>query len=325
MVRAFGPGDQPMPMVVASHHAVWDASRDFRTGGLEYDAGLGDLDVCLDVTNESPVSSDSQWKRGRDGVIALARGRNEYLSGSLCEAYPEVRAYWLSWVGQCIAAGVDGVDFRISCHSSWTNTPDIYGFNGPVVEEYQRRYGVNPDVEPYDPRLLGTLRGEFFDQFLRSARRRPTAAGKRMQLNLEVESFRSDACQARWRTRPGNITFNWRRWLRARLADEATLFARGWTPEQVLNDGLALEMIGEASAAGIPIHLSKQVDSDDPRENADRVEYAFGFAGLSGYTLYETASMYDSRQLGPDGGLQFHPGLTQAIRQRAETLGLIHA
>ena len=85
MVRAYGPGDRPVPIVVASHKAVWRPNRDFRTGDLEYDAGVGDEVVRLDVSNSCPGSS------GSDGVIAFARGRNEYLSGSVCEAYPEVQ------------------------------------------------------------------------------------------------------------------------------------------------------------------------------------------------------------------------------------------
>ena len=324
MVRAFGPGDQPMPVVVASHKAVWRSLRDFRTGDLEYDAGLGDAIVCLDVTNQPPVSSDAFAGESNDGIIAIARGRNEYFSGSLCEAYPEVQAYWLSWIGACIAAGVDGLDVRISCHSSWANTPEIYGFNEPVVAEYLRRYGVNPDVEPYDPALLGALRGEFFDQFLRAAKRRLAAAGKRMQVHAEMESFRPDVCQSRRRTRPGNITFNWRSWLRTGLADEATLFGRGWMPEQMLNDALTLEMLREVADADVPVHLSKAVGhSRDGRVHADLLEYIYRFGGLAGYTLYETAVMYDNQHLGSDGQLQFHPGLCEAIRDRVRTLGLI--
>ena len=158
MVRAFGPGGESLPIVVASHKAQWPQNiggpiRDFRTGGLEYDASLGQAEVCLDVTNERPFETIWSPARSidvRDGVIALARGRNEYLPASLCEAYPEVQEYWLDWVGQCILAGVGGVDVRISSHVGMTNTPDMYGFNEPVAVEYQR-------LQPYSmSREVGT-------------------------------------------------------------------------------------------------------------------------------------------------------------------------
>ena len=299
------------------------AAETFAPATLNSMQDSGDAVVCLDVTNQPSVSSDTSAGGSNDGVIAIARGRNEYFSGSLCEAYPEVQSYWLSWVGACIAAGVDGLDVRISCHSSWTNTPEIYGFNKPVTGEYQRRYGVNPDVEPYDPALLGALRGEFFDQFLRATKRRLSAAGKRMQVHAEMESFRPDACQGRWRTRPGNITFNWRSWLHTGLADEATLFGRGWMPDRMLNDALTLEMLREAADTNVPVHLSKAVGhSRDGAVHADLLEYIYRFGGLAGYTLYETAAMYDGQHLGADDQLQFHPGLCEGIRDRVRSLGL---
>jgi hypothetical protein len=327
MVRAFGPENETVPIVVASHSAVWRPGRDLRTDDLQYDNGVGDIAIRLDVANSRPVSAD--WGGGAptsDGVIALARGRNEYLSGAMCEAYPEVREHWLDWVGQCIAAGVDGVDVRISNHSSWSNTPSMYGFNEPVAEEYERRYGTNPDTEYYDPELLGGLRGEFFDLFLRAAKTRLSAAGKRLSVHAEMESFRPDACQSRWRTRPGNIDFNWRGWLRSGLADEATLLARGWNVDRILDDALVQEMLREAADAGVPAHLSKQVGHNEEMPDQDKLEYAYRHGGLAGYCLYETAAMYDRDQpVSPDGTLSFQPGLLESVRRRVESLGLLAA
>jgi len=260
----------------------------------------------------------------RDGVIAFARGRNEYVSGSLCEAYPEVQGYWLNWVSECLLAGADGLDVRVSCHSCWTNTPEMYGFNEPVLQEYQRRYGVNPDVEPYDPDQLAALRGDFWDQFLRAARQRLSAAGKKLQVHLEMESFRPDAPLARRRTRPGSLTFNWRRWLRSRIADEATLMAFRSVGDQVAEDPVGRDMLEEAAAAGVPVHLRNFLwQSRDGQVHADRLEQAYRTGLLGGFNLYETAAMYNTTGLGPDGHLQFYPGMLEAIRDRAQALGLL--
>jgi hypothetical protein len=339
MIRAYGPGDQPLPIVVASHKAVWQRPRDFRAGDLEFDSGVGDVNVCLDVTNQgrvcphclehgetdcipqNPIFPDTPICR--DGVIAFAKGRNAYVPASLCEAYPEVQDYWLSWVGQCLQAGVDGVDWRISNHSCWTNTPEIYGFNEPVLREYERRYGVNPDHAPYDPALVGALRGEFFDQFLQKVQRRLHAAGKRMHVHCEVESFRPDACQARWRTRPGNIHFNWQHWLQSGLPDEVTLMCVKYTPQQALSDPVGRELLGAARRAGVPVNLRHFIwTSRDGAVQAGRLEDAYRDDDVSGYNLYEAASFYDASALGPNGEFRYHAGLREAIRDKIRELSI---
>ena len=260
-----------------------------------------------------------------DGVIAFAKGRNRYLSGSLCEGDPEVETYWLEWVSDCIAAGVDGLDVRISCHSSWTDSPQIYGFNPPVTAEYERRYGVNPDVEPYDPVLLGDVRGDLYDRFLRAAKTRLAAAELPLHHHIEIESFHPDASPSRVRSRPGNITFHWRRWLSTGLADETTLFGRAWPPERLLNDAFVQDVLDEVAATSVPAHLSLpvKVSGTDGGRLADQIEYTYRSGRLDGYTIYETAALYDSHQTGPDGRLSFLPGLTEAVRERAEELGLL--
>ncbi len=326
MVRAFGPDDQPLPIVVASHKAIWRPQRDLRTGDLEYDTGLGGAMVRLDVSNSESAFDNvlSHAADAPDGVIAFAKGRNTYVSGSLCEGEPEVQAHWMEWVSDCITAGVDGLDVRISCHSSWTDSPEIYGFNPQVVAEYERRYGVNPDVEPYDPVLLGDVRGDLYDRFLRAARARLAAAELPLHHHIEIESFRPDASPSRTRSRPGNITFHWRRWLRTGLTDETTLFGRAWSPERLLSDAFVQDVLDEVETNSVPAHLSLPVglSKNDGNRLADQIEYAHASGRLDGYTMYESAALYDRHHTGADGRLSFHPGLTEAVRERAKKLGL---
>lgn len=326
IVRAFGPDDQPLPIVVASHKAIWRPQRDLRNGDLEYDTGLGGAMVRLDVSNSKSAFDNvlTQVSDAPDGVIAFAKGRNTYVSGSLCEGYSEVQSHWMEWVSDCIAAGVDGLDVRISCHSSWTDSPDIYGFNAPVAAEYERRYGVNPDTEPYDPVLLGDVRGDLYDGFLRAAKARLAAAELPLHHHIEIESFRPDASPSRTRSRPGNINFHWRRWLRTGLTDETTLFGRAWTPVRLLSDAFVQDVLNEVATTGVPAHLSLpvKVSGTDGGRLADQIEYTYRSGRLDGYTIYETAALYDRHKTGADGRLHFLPGLTEAVRERAEALGL---
>ena len=167
------------------------------------------------------------------------------------------------------------------------------------------------------------MRGDLYDQFLRAAKRRLSAAGTTLQVHVELESFRADAMPGQRRSRPGNATFDWRRWLRTELPDEITIFGRSWFPDRALKDSMMGEIIEEAGKAGVPGHYSHPVWKVlDPKAHGDWLELAYGEEGLAGYTLYETAAMYEN-ELGPEGELQFHPGLAEAIRERTQRLGII--
>ena len=97
------------------------------------------------------------------------------------------------------------------------------------------------------------------------------------------------------------------------------MFGRGWSVERILDDPLANEMIAEANAAGVPMHLNKQV-SRDGKQQADWVEKAYNKGGLAGYTYYESAGFLDGEK---DGKLQFHEGVMESIRERVGSLGLL--
>ncbi len=71
-------------------------------------------------------------------MLAVARGRNEYLVGPIEFAYPQVQAFLLKLIEQSLDSGVDGVDIRQSTHTEsldWEN----YGFNDPLVQAYRER------------------------------------------------------------------------------------------------------------------------------------------------------------------------------------------
>ena len=327
MVKVFDINENPLPIIVGSHKALWRPQRNFRTGDLEYDNGLGNQIVHLDVSNKNPITVSSSSLQDQqtgdtlnmDGVIAFATGRQNFLSGSLCEGYSEVREYWKSWVEKCVNSKVDGIDVRISNHSGWTNTPDLYGFNEPIVKEYKNLYGVNPSTSRFDPVKLGNIRGLFFDQFLMDIRKFLTKNGKKLSVNLEPESFRSDACQSRWRTRPGNIIFNWQKWITSGIADEATLLCRGWDVAKILNDKVAGNMLKHANNMNIPVHLSKQVGhgAGEP----EKLQASYDDQRLSGYCYYETATMVDTHNPISDKGLlNFKPGLLESIKTQIDLL-----
>ena len=101
-------------------------------------------------------------------VLGLAKGKTPYTT-TLCPAHPEVRQYWLDQIQEFIDWGVDGVEFRWAAHQD-TREWDAYGFNEPVVAEYQKRCGLDIRHEDFDRTKWRQLRGEYYTQFLRDAK-----------------------------------------------------------------------------------------------------------------------------------------------------------
>ena len=102
-------------------------------------------------------------------VYGIARGTIEYVPGGLCEAYQEVRDYWLSQVKQYLDYGADGIDIRPQSHSTMAIDYTNYGYNQPIADRYKELYGVDIQTSEADFLKIALIRGEFFTEFLKAA------------------------------------------------------------------------------------------------------------------------------------------------------------
>jgi hypothetical protein len=235
-----------IPGVFANGSTIWLADQvDFRSWGLVFDYGWGREITRLDESNVS----------GHRGFIAYARGRNEYLTGALCETEPRVQAYWLSCVREMIDAGVDGVDFRVENHSTMTDYPQDYGFN-PVVME---RCG--------DSLSVGQVRGEAYTGFLRQAKQLLSSQGKRMRINLNIDYFRPDPPACRLLGYPANIHFDWQRWIAEGLMDEGILRFFHMPFRSIYEDEIAQKMIRQCQEKHIPLSVNRYVIAPLPADS----------------------------------------------------------
>ncbi len=334
MIRAYGSDPTPLPGVVASRSAMWICPRDFRTGGLEFDSGYGPYEVELD-TDSSSCEGGAWWK-ARGGCIAFARGKNEYLACTPCEAYPQVQKLWLGWVDRLLEAGVDGVDLRISAHGSLTDEPWNYGFNQPIVEEFRERFGVDPSGTGSVQEQLAQLRGEHYTAFFREASRRVRAAGKRLQAHVHTEAFRPDACHGQVMGFPANLHFDWQSWLSEGLVDSITL-RTSWfegledpiesKPERsrldpALQDAVVEEAFGLAGSLDLPVHLNRYIGrAVGIDEYLNDLETVFHDPRFAGFDLYELADLAlptpDGKRLEPTGNW------LEKIRAKTAQLGII--
>jgi hypothetical protein len=202
-----------------------------------------------------PYYWDEGWKRAT--LLGIARGKDEYVRGDFCEAYPEVRAYWLRRIREFIDMGCDGVDLRLMSHSS--GVPDFtqYGFNAPVAAEYRRRHG-RPMEEGCDPFEVMRIRGAFFTEFVKEAAELLHASGRR--LSVQFHDFQA--------TPTLDVTFpslgfwanpkilpDWKALLA--LCDEAVVKDFNWGVYAPWN---AAAVKDAAAAAGKPVYVTAYLE-----------------------------------------------------------------
>ena len=304
IIKAYDSENQLIPSAVSGYDCWENEKRDFREYGLHFDTGFGSKMVCLDCANTS----------GTEGFIALCRGKNEFLSGSLCEAYPEVKSFWLNMVKECLTAGVDGIDFRVAGHSAHTDEPFSYGFNRPVIETYRKRYGVNILTDKYDAMLLSELRGEFYTNFLTSASKLIRRAGKRVQLHLDIDRLRETVPVCRHLAYPWNIKFDWEKWLSDGIADEITFraFYKEPTPEKIFEDKFAEKLISSCWNQGLPVHFNYYIRafSQKIKELPHNIASVYCDGRFQSFILYETATFL---KLNKRGKIMPYMSLLEAV------------
>lgn len=324
MIAALDAGGRELPSVVATRSATAYATRDFRAGGLEYDCGYGPFVTALDADNQAATGN---WDTPQGGCIAIALGVNDELSGAPCESLAGVQASWLGWVDWLLAAGVDGIDVRISAHGTHTDEPHAYGFNDEIVAAL----GGSTD-----PGAVAAHRGDRYTDFLRAAGHRTRAAGRRFLAHLHTEAFRPDPVHGALMGIPPTIDFQWRRWLDEGLLDGATLRTSWYEslgPAErddlpaLLASPVVAETIAHAGARNVPLFLNRYAMDGGIRREGERLErylddleYAFRHPALAGFDVYENWALQqptrDGSRLAPVG--DFLP----KIAERARRLGI---
>ena len=352
MIQVHGPAPDPLPTVIATQDATWTRPRDFRSYGLEFDSGYGPRLMSLD-RSWKPDPEDlkpekvqiTKWHEHRaelglgsgGGFVAFARGKNEYLPTAPCEAYPEVQKLWLGRIGRMLEKGVDGVVLRVSAHGTLSDEPYAYGFNEPIVKAYRDRYGVDPLTQGYDPKLLATLRGEYYTLFVRQASHKTRQAGKLFQVQVHTEAFRPNPVFGQVMGFPANLHFAWRQWLEEGLVDAVTLRASWYEAaedpldgsptnrsnlQNILADPVVRDVLKVTKRMGLPVYMNRYVSRAIPiGEYADNIQQLYHDERFAGFDLYEFFHL--ARSTSDGSKLIPVQDRLQRIREKSRELGLV--
>ncbi|PYV13685.1 MAG: hypothetical protein DMG07_13710 [Acidobacteria bacterium] len=144
---------------------------------------------------------------------SLTPNQRKHQWGVMEYAYPEVRRYMLEQIRTFSDRfPFDGVFLSVRSHSPPAEHGDQFGFNEPVVREYQRRYGRDILRQAFDLEKWRELRGEYLTQFLREVRDHLKSKGQKLAIGVQQGEHAGPPF--------GNMVIDWRRWTSERLIDE---------------------------------------------------------------------------------------------------------
>ena len=160
----------------------------------------------------APVNRWGTWRQG----------------GPLEFAYPEARRAMAEYLTKYVVeGGYDGLSFLTYAENFSQRYETEFGFNEPVVAEYQRRHGVDILSEPFDRSKWSRLRGEYVEQFLRELRGRLSEHGKKLAI---VVDGKDPTRPVKWNVdggvrTAGSMQWSPREWLTTETVDELCLHA----------------------------------------------------------------------------------------------------
>jgi hypothetical protein len=170
---------------------------------------------------ETQYPFQSKFNHDHPQYQLVDREGKRYHHGILEWAYPQARAYWVANVKFILDNyDVDGIyiDTRSECMSP--DFADQYGFNEPIVKEYQRRFGVNILEEDFDLGKWRDLRGEYFTLLLKEMSDVIHGAGKLFSMGTARGDYIGFPL--------GNMKLQWRKWITDKIIDELQLNVHGW-------------------------------------------------------------------------------------------------
>ena len=172
--------------------------------------------------------------------------------GPLEFAYPDAREALATTLARYVTAGgYDGIAFLTYAENFSQRYEDEFGYSPPIVEEFQRRHGVDIRREDFDRDAWRRLRGSHVTAFLKLLKQKLGAAGP--GIAVCVDGARPDQAM-KWNVdggvrTAGNWSWSTEEWLRGGVVDEICLF----NPP---DDAVRRDLIARARQAGGQVQIS---------------------------------------------------------------------
>lgn len=297
LVELSSDEDKPVPFTygtIALGESSWSPKQfqtgNFQTSGIHFDLTCNGTPSC-NMPGYNLIETIGTLDNPK-GFLGLARGKNPYLYGALCPAYPEVRKFWLEWVGDCLDAGADGVELRIvNHHDVWDW--QAYGFNEPIVREYRKRYGLDIRKEEFDRGKWRKLRGEYYTRFVRDASRLVRARKKLFCVDVNNEQIMDET-----HSQMMEIFWEWRHWIKDGLVDLVTV--KGPFPDSFEDREIRTwtRKYNIPTAVCLPNFWARWIGGNTRERIAEHLLDRIRQAGHNGWILYEASNVMKARKDG---------------------------
>ena len=248
------------------------------------------------------IHSNEWTTLDKEGFVAVAVGKPEFMIGILNPGYKEVREHWLELTRFCLDRGVDGINYRIANHINITDS-HLYGFNNPTLEATDGDTGYSQ---------ISRVNGDAYTLFMKEARELIKKRRKKMVLHLHSELLILDERPNKACALPPNFEWQWEKWV-AEIADE--LEFRGIFKLRPHSLDKVLNIFGTATRkAGKPFYLQGDFHGrsfERPFLSTQaELELVKKRDVLDGYVLYETANF---TRINENGEVEGSPELLKVL------------
>lgn len=195
--------------------------------------GLFDLGGTADTSGDGmyPYIHEDQLRIEHPEWVPIDRWGERLAPGPIEFCYPEARKALVSrYLNQVTQYKYDGIFFYTYVENHGARYLDEYGFNEPIVKEYELRHGADIRKQSFDKDAWYRLRGEYMTLFVGELHSALASKGKKLSMGIYPptpnypepwDGGRVDIPQG------GNVYMDWEGWADKGIIDELFVWWRG--------------------------------------------------------------------------------------------------
>lgn len=230
----------------------------------------------------------SSWDHNGRSLLIYTKRFQKYAGGVPCYAEREARDRRLAIAKEILTIypDIDGFAYCLRTHARIADHNLNYGFNNIIVQEYQKRYGVNILEKEFDTEKFLTLRGDFFTEFIGEVGDLLHAHGKK----FEVQAVSDYDTRQLWNNMNINNFFQIDKWAKFGYVDSVIILVNRprWDP---VRRPAQIEEFHE-KLKGSKTKLSMMVQLRDQDSSIPFIEEVMKEKYLDDVILYEEETIY---------------------------------